>query len=114
MCPLVGERCRRGIVVRPIMPSEGVMLTRIAVDCRVRFGGSCRFDLSNAPIEINEFVATCRSWEFRPADHQTFIPPSTTISTPVTYELSSQARNKASDNLFEKEVVRTSLFIGSS
>ncbi len=30
-----------------------------------------------------------------PADHQTFIPPSTTISTPVTYELSSEARNKA-------------------
>src|SRR5882724_10484291 len=29
------------------------------------------------------------------ADHQTFIPPSTTISTPVTYELSSDARNKA-------------------
>lgn len=30
-----------------------------------------------------------------PADHQTFIPPSTTISTPVTYELSSEARNNA-------------------
>src|SRR6476469_4947906 len=27
--------------------------------------------------------------------HQTFIPPSTTISTPVTYELSSEARNRA-------------------
>src|SRR6266481_4095441 len=36
-------------------------------------------------------------WSSRalPADHQTFIPPSTTISTPVTYELSSEARNKA-------------------
>ena len=31
----------------------------------------------------------------RPADYQTFIPPSTTMSTPVTYELSSEARNKA-------------------
>ena len=28
-------------------------------------------------------------------DHQTFIPPSTTISTPVTYELSSEARKRA-------------------
>src|SRR5882757_1254785 len=27
--------------------------------------------------------------------HQTFIPPSTTMSTPVTYELSSEARNSA-------------------
>src|SRR5882724_10949320 len=36
-------------------------------------------------------------WSSRalPADHQTFIPPSTTISTPVTYELSSEARNSA-------------------
>jgi hypothetical protein len=37
--------------------------------------------------------ANCR----RPiaGDHQTFMPPSTTISTPVTYELSSEARNRA-------------------
>jgi hypothetical protein len=28
-------------------------------------------------------------------DHQTFMPPSTTISTPVTYELSFEARNRA-------------------
>src|SRR4030095_12112757 len=28
-------------------------------------------------------------------DHQTFMPPSTTMSTPVTYELSSDARNSA-------------------
>src|SRR6185503_4383894 len=27
--------------------------------------------------------------------HQTFIPPSTTMSTPVTYELSAEARNRA-------------------
>src|SRR5258708_36781685 len=45
-CPSVGERCRRGIVVRPIMPSEGVTLTRIAVHCRVWFPGKCRLDLS--------------------------------------------------------------------
>src|SRR5713101_3166282 len=30
--------------MRPIMPSEGVMLTRIGVDCRVRFAGKGRFD----------------------------------------------------------------------
>jgi hypothetical protein len=29
------------------------------------------------------------------ASHQTFIPPSTTISTPVTCELLSEAMNKA-------------------
>ena len=54
-CPPVGERCRRGIVVRPVVPSEGVMLTRIAVDCRVRFFGKCRFDLSLRSLG-NEFV----------------------------------------------------------
>src|SRR5260370_42261468 len=32
--------------MRPIMPSEGVMLTWIAVDCRVWFAGECRFDFS--------------------------------------------------------------------
>src|SRR6202040_1347875 len=37
---------RRGIVVRSIVPSEGVMLTRIAVDCRVWFASKGRFDLS--------------------------------------------------------------------
>src|ERR1700693_5092094 len=38
-CAPVGKRCRGGVVMRSIMPSEGVMLTRIAVDCRVRFFG---------------------------------------------------------------------------
>src|SRR5437879_13472587 len=28
------------------MPSEGVMLTRIAIDCRVWFAGKCLLDLS--------------------------------------------------------------------
>ena len=41
----VGKRCRGGIVMRSIMPSECVMLTRVAVDCRVRFFGKRRFDL---------------------------------------------------------------------
>ena len=41
----VGKRCRGGIVMRSIMPSEGVMLTWIAVDCRVWFAGKRRFDL---------------------------------------------------------------------
>jgi hypothetical protein len=32
-------------VMRPIMPREGVTLTRIAVDSRVRFSCQGRFDL---------------------------------------------------------------------
>src|SRR3984957_16219594 len=43
--PPVGKRCRRGIVVRPIMSSEGVTLPRIAVDRRVWFAGKCRLNL---------------------------------------------------------------------
>src|ERR1700685_2293747 len=31
--------------MRPIMPREGMTLTRIAVDCRVRFLSKCRFNL---------------------------------------------------------------------
>jgi hypothetical protein len=42
----MGERCCRGIVVCPIVPREGVILTRIAEDCRVRFVGKGCFDLS--------------------------------------------------------------------
>src|SRR5260370_42012289 len=37
------------------MPSEGVMLPRIAVDRRVWFAGKCRFDLSLRRLG-NEFV----------------------------------------------------------
>jgi len=74
MCPLVGERCRRLIVVRPMMPSEGVMQTGIAVDCRVRFGGKCRFDLSNAPNEINVFSAPVEQ-RVDDAVHQILISP---------------------------------------
>jgi hypothetical protein len=44
--PPVGERCRRGIVVRSIMPGEGVTLPRIAIDRRVCFAGKCCLDLS--------------------------------------------------------------------
>jgi len=43
--PPIGERCRRGIVVRPVMPRKGVTLTRIAVDRRVCFSRQGRFDL---------------------------------------------------------------------
>jgi hypothetical protein len=68
------ERCRRGIVVRPMMPSEGVMQTRIAVDCRVRFGGKRRFDLSNAPNEINVFSAPVKQ-RVDDAVHQILISP---------------------------------------
>src|ERR1700689_2211423 len=35
ICSFVGECCRRGIVARPIMPREGMILTRIAVNRRV-------------------------------------------------------------------------------
>src|SRR5258706_14958895 len=41
----VRDGCRRCIVVRHTMPSEGVMLTRIAVDSRVCFSCQGRFDL---------------------------------------------------------------------
>src|SRR5271167_3620652 len=32
--------------MRPTMPREGMILTRIAVDCRARFFSKCRFDVS--------------------------------------------------------------------
>src|ERR1700681_2177640 len=34
-CAAIGERRRGGVVVCAVMPGEGVMLPRIAVDCRV-------------------------------------------------------------------------------
>src|SRR6266852_2303580 len=46
VCPLVAECCSLSVVMRPTMPREGMILTRIAVDCRVRFFGKRRFDLS--------------------------------------------------------------------
>src|SRR5579862_51560 len=45
-CPPVGERRRSGIVVRPIMPSKGVALTGVAINCRVWLAGESRLDLS--------------------------------------------------------------------
>jgi hypothetical protein len=36
-CPPVGEYCRCGVVVRPIVPSEGVMLTRIFSEVLARW-----------------------------------------------------------------------------
>ena len=53
--PPAGERCRLGIAVRPIMPAEGMTLTRIAVDRRVRFLSKCRFDLTLRSLG-NEFI----------------------------------------------------------
>ena len=44
-CPAIGERCRGGVVVCAVVPSEGVTLTRITVDCRVRLVGERLFDL---------------------------------------------------------------------
>src|SRR5580700_1415462 len=46
VCPLVGKRCRGGIVMRATMPREGMILTRIAVDRRHWFLSKCRLDLS--------------------------------------------------------------------
>ena len=46
VCPLVGECCSLSVVMRPTMPREGMILTRIAVDCRVWFPGKCRLNLS--------------------------------------------------------------------
>src|SRR5271154_4961823 len=42
----VGKGCGGGIVVRPIMPGEGMILAWIAVNCRVWFPGQCRFNRS--------------------------------------------------------------------
>jgi hypothetical protein len=61
---LVGERCRRGIVVRPIMSSDGVTLARIAVDCRVWFAGKGRLDLSLSSLG-NELVLLSQMHEQR-------------------------------------------------
>ena len=41
----MGERRSLGVVMRPTMSREGMILTRIAVDGRVRFAGKRRFDL---------------------------------------------------------------------
>src|SRR5580658_3098047 len=46
VCPLVGECCSLSVVMCPTMPREGMILTRIAVDCRVRFLSKRRLDLS--------------------------------------------------------------------
>src|SRR5580698_4262951 len=46
VCPFVGECCSLSVVMRPSMPREGMILTRIAVGCRVWFLSKCRFDLS--------------------------------------------------------------------
>src|ERR1700733_711802 len=45
-CPAVGECSGSGVVVRPTMPREGMILPGIAVDRRVWFHGKCRFNLS--------------------------------------------------------------------
>ena len=42
--PPVGKRCGGGVVVCPIVPGEGVVLTRIAVDRRVGFASECLLD----------------------------------------------------------------------
>src|ERR1700683_28029 len=46
VCALVGECCSLSVVMCPTMPREGMILTRIAVDCPVRFPGKCRLDFS--------------------------------------------------------------------
>src|SRR5271169_5388178 len=46
VCPLVGECCSLSVVMRPTMSREGMILTRIAVDCRAWFAGKCRLNLS--------------------------------------------------------------------
>ena len=53
--PPVRERCRRGIVVQPVMAGEGVTLTRIAVNGGVRFPCQGRFNLSLCSLG-NEFI----------------------------------------------------------
>src|ERR1700739_516492 len=46
VCPLVGECCGLSVVMCPTMPREGMILTRIAVDCRGWFLSKCCFNLS--------------------------------------------------------------------
>src|SRR5271154_7009039 len=55
VCSLVGECCSLGVIMRPAMPREGVILTRIAVNRRVWFLSKRRFDLSLCSLR-NEFV----------------------------------------------------------
>jgi hypothetical protein len=45
--------------MRAIIPREGVTLARIAVDCRIRFLGKDRFDLSLGSLG-NELVFLCQ------------------------------------------------------
>src|SRR5260370_8708088 len=52
---LVGECCSLSVVMRPTMAREGMILTRIAVDCRVWFPSKRRFDLSLRTLR-NELV----------------------------------------------------------
>src|SRR5580700_9050427 len=46
VCPLVGECCSLSVVMRAAVPREGMILTRIAVDCRIWFAGKCRLNFS--------------------------------------------------------------------
>src|SRR5216684_3055154 len=46
VCPFVGECGSLSVVMRPTMPREGMILTRIAVDCRVWFLSKCRLNIS--------------------------------------------------------------------
>src|SRR5580693_561218 len=54
-CSPVRQRRGRRVVVQPIVPGEGVTLTRIAVNGRVRFSCQRRFDLSLRRLR-DEFV----------------------------------------------------------
>ena len=44
-CAAIGERRRSSVVVCAVVPCEGVMLPRIAVDCRVSVVGERLLDL---------------------------------------------------------------------
>src|SRR5438046_806857 len=56
-------------------------------------GSSSRRVGAGLPGRLRKFSSTTRPFRF--ALHQTFIPPSTTMSTPVTYELSSDAKKQS-------------------
>src|SRR5271155_654794 len=68
--------------MRPIMPREGMTLTRIAVDCRVRFLSKCRFNLRLCSLG-NELVLLGYMHEkgrMKPIDlSQTFLSIGTVI-----------------------------------
>src|SRR5580700_7065399 len=79
----MGESCRRGVVVRPIVSGEGVILARIAVDSRVWFTGKGCFDrtLRSLGNELVVLGQMHQHWRMKPIDlSQIFLSVTAVIS----------------------------------